>query len=69
MSRPLELPRWLDLVVLPLVNLALAFAVSALVLLAIGQEPGKVLVLLVKGAFGSFWLAGSRLFFGETAES
>ena len=24
---------------------------------------------LVKGAFGSFWLAGSRLFYGETAES
>ncbi|HEY6086619.1 MAG TPA: ABC transporter permease [Burkholderiaceae bacterium] len=53
MSQPIELPRWLDLGVLPLVNLALAFAVSAMVLLAIGQEPGRVLVLLVKGAFGS----------------
>src|SRR6187431_632095 len=53
MSQPIELPRWLDLGVLPLVNLALAFAASAMVLLAIGQEPGRVLVLLVKGAFGS----------------
>jgi ABC-type uncharacterized transport system permease subunit len=53
MSRPVELPRWLDLVVLPMVNLAMAFAVSALVLLAVGQDPLQVLALLVKGAFGS----------------
>ena len=53
MSRPLDLPRWIDLGVLPLVNLALAFSVSALVLLAIGQNPAQVLALLVKGAFGS----------------
>jgi len=53
MSRPIDLPRWLDLVVLPLVNLAMAFAVSALVLLTIGQDPLQVLALLVKGAFGS----------------
>ncbi len=53
MTRPAELPRWLDLIVLPLVNLALAFAVSAVVLVAIGQDPVQVLVLLVKGAFGS----------------
>lgn len=53
MSRPVELPRWLDLVVLPMVNLAMAFAVSAAVLVAIGQDPVQVLALLVKGAFGS----------------
>ena len=53
MSRPIELPRWLDLVVLPMVNLAMAFAVSAVVLVAIGQDPVQVLALLVKGAFGS----------------
>ncbi len=53
MTRPAELPRWLDLIVLPLVNLALAFAVSAVVLVAIGQDPVQVLVLLVKGSFGS----------------
>ena len=53
MSRPIELPRWLDLVVLPMVNLAMAFAVSAVVLVAIGQDPVQVLALLLKGAFGS----------------
>jgi general nucleoside transport system permease protein len=48
-----EVPRWIDLVVLPLFNLLLAFLVSAIVLLAIGQSPLQVLGLLVKGAFGS----------------
>ena len=66
MSRPPELPRWLDLFVLPLVNLALAFAVSALVLLAIGQEPVKVLALLVKGAFGSRSSLGYTLYYTTT---
>ena len=50
---PIEIPRWIDLVVLPLFNLALAFAVSAVVLVAIGQSPVQVLTLLIKGAFGS----------------
>ncbi len=53
MSQPVELPRWLDIFVLPLVNLGLALAVSCLVLLAVGQRPLEVMVLLAKGAFGS----------------
>jgi hypothetical protein len=32
MSQPAELPRWVDLIVLPLFNLTLAFAASALLL-------------------------------------
>ena len=38
---------------LPAVNLALALAVAALVVLIVGFQPGEVLALLVKGAFGS----------------
>ncbi len=53
MSHQVELPRWMDLALLPLVNLALALAVSAGVVLLVGFEPGQVLALLVKGAFGS----------------
>ena len=66
MSRSTELPRWLDLVVLPLVNLALAFAVSAIVLVAIGQNPVQVLALLVKGAFGSQSGIGYTLYYTTT---
>jgi len=53
MSSGRELPRWLDLVVLPLFNLALALLVCGVVVLVIGLDPLQVLALLVKGAFGS----------------
>ena len=53
MSQPVELPRWLDLVVLPLVNLALALLVSGIVVALIGLDPAQVITQLVKGAFGS----------------
>jgi ABC-type uncharacterized transport system permease subunit len=47
------LPRWLDAGVLPLLSLALALAVGAVVLVAVGQPPAQVMRLLVQGAFGS----------------
>jgi simple sugar transport system permease protein len=65
-SAPVEIPRWIDLVVLPLFNLALAFAVSAVVLVAIGQSPWQVLALLVKGAFGSATGVGYTLYYATT---
>jgi len=52
-SQPVELPRWVDVAVLPAVNLALALAVAAIVVLVVGFQPTQVLALLVKGAFGS----------------
>ena len=66
MNQALTLPRWLDLIVLPLVNLTLAFAVSAVVLVAIGQDPVQVLVLLVKGAFGSRAGVSYTLYYATT---
>lgn len=53
MSQPVELPRWLDVAVLPAVNLAFALAVAAAVVLLVGFNPGEVLGLLIEGAFGS----------------
>jgi ABC-type uncharacterized transport system permease subunit len=47
------LPRWADLVLLPLLNLALALGVAGLVVLWIGQDPGEVIGVLLKGAFGT----------------
>jgi general nucleoside transport system permease protein len=63
---PIEVPRWIDLVVLPLFNLALAFAVSAIVLVAIGQSPWQVLTLLIKGAFGSAAGISYTLYYATT---
>ncbi|MFN0183792.1 MAG: ABC transporter permease, partial [Aquabacterium sp.] len=53
MSNPVELPRWMDLVLLPAINLGVALLVSAVVLVIVGHDPVQVLGLLVKGAFGS----------------
>ena len=53
MTQPVELPRWMDLVVLPAVNLGMALLVSTIVLLIVGHDPAQVLGLLIKGAFGS----------------
>jgi general nucleoside transport system permease protein len=66
MSAPTELPRWMDLVVLPAVNLALAFIVSAVVLLLVKQDPAQVLALLVKGAFGSAAGVSYTLYYATT---
>jgi general nucleoside transport system permease protein len=52
-SQPVEMPRWLDLVVLPAFNLALALLVCGVVVKIVGQDPAQVLGLLIKGAFGS----------------
>ncbi len=52
-ANPIDLPRWLDLVVLPAFNLAVALAVCGIVVLIVGQDPAHVLALLVNGAFGS----------------
>lgn len=53
MSTPTELPRWLDLVVLPVFNLTLALVVAGAVVLVAGLDPVQVVTLLVKGAFGT----------------
>jgi general nucleoside transport system permease protein len=53
MSRPVELPRWIDVAVLPAFNLALALCVAGVVVKLVGFDPAQVMTLLVKGAFGS----------------
>jgi len=53
MTQPVELPRWMDVAVLPAVNLVFALLVAGVVVTLVGFEPGQVLGLLVKGAFGS----------------
>jgi simple sugar transport system permease protein len=53
MSAAPALPRWADVLVLPLVNLGMALLVAGVVVALIGQNPMEVLSLLVKGAFGS----------------
>ena len=53
MTQPIELPRWMDVALLPALNLAIALAVAGGVALLVGFDPWQVLTLLAKGAFGS----------------
>tara|TARA_E500000318_G_scaffold107375_1_gene116565 strand:- start:274 stop:1404 length:1131 start_codon:yes stop_codon:yes gene_type:complete len=52
MSNVVQLPRWIDVGLLPILNLVLALAVSGLVVLAIGENPIEVVEVLLYGAFG-----------------
>ena len=47
----MPLPRWLEIFVVPLVNLALALLVVALVFAAIGEDPFRALAVMAQGAF------------------
>ena len=66
MSQSPELPRWIDLVVLPAFNLALALLASGIVMLIVGHDPLQVVGLLVKGAFGSRVAVSYVLYYATT---
>jgi len=47
------LPRWADVLLLPLLNLGMALLVAGSVVALVGYDPWQVLVALVHGAFGT----------------
>ncbi|MGV3490609.1 MAG: ABC transporter permease [Devosia sp.] len=57
------LPRWADIILLPLINLALAFVVAGLVVLSIGQDPLAALNAITTGAFGNGYNFGYTLYY------
>lgn len=61
-----RLPRWADLVLVPLISLILAALVSALVLLAIGQSPMEALSVMIEGALGSPYGWGFTLYYATS---
>ncbi|MCF1744090.1 ABC transporter permease [Paradevosia shaoguanensis] len=52
MSARRPLPRWADVALLPALNLLLAFIISGIVVLIIGQNPIDALRIMIGGAFG-----------------
>ena len=48
-----DIPRWLDVGVVPLLNLAIALVAAGLVVALVGQSPTEVISALVKGALGT----------------
>lgn len=58
-----RLPRWADVILTPLISVLLAFAISALVILAIGESPVEALKVMVSGALGSSYGWGFTLYY------
>jgi ABC-type uncharacterized transport system permease subunit len=57
------LPKWAEVVLVPLISLLLAAALSALVILAIGEDPVAAVRLMVTGALGSSYGWGYTLYY------
>ncbi len=62
-AEPVRAPAWVRVGLVPLVNLLLAFIVTGLVVLAVGENPFEVLRLLVRGAFGYPEAIGYTLYY------
>jgi general nucleoside transport system permease protein len=61
--RPNELPPWAEYGLLPLLNILLAFLVSGVIVVIIGESPLQALELLVYGAFGYGQAIGYTLYY------
>ncbi|MFO6464775.1 ABC transporter permease [Jannaschia sp. KMU-145] len=57
------LPKWVDILLIPLINLLLALIVSGLVVALIGKDPFEALYILVNGSVGSAYGWGYTLFY------
>ncbi len=58
-----KMPRWADIILVPFINLLLAFFVAGLVVLAIGQNPFDMIYFMIKGALGSTSGIGFTLYY------
>ncbi len=64
MNQPL--PRWADLVLLPIVNLAIALLAAGVMVWLVGQNPLEVITVLVHGAFGTARGLSYTLYYATT---
>ena len=58
-----KLPRWIDIGLLPLINILAAFFVAGIIIAVIGENPFAALSVLVKGAFIYKGALGYTLFY------
>lgn len=57
------MPKWADVLLVPLFSLIIAFALSALVILAIGENPVEAMRLMIVGSLGSTYGWGYTLYY------
>lgn len=58
-----KLPKWADYALIPFLNVLLAFFVSGLVVLFIGEDPIKAMGIMLKGSLGSPRAIGYTLYY------
>ncbi|MEK9860440.1 MAG: ABC transporter permease, partial [Alphaproteobacteria bacterium] len=58
-----NLPRWMDIGLLPLLNILAAFVVSGIIIAMIGENPFTALTVMIKGAFVYKGALGYTLFY------
>ncbi len=57
------MPKWAEVILVPLISLVLAAMLSAVVILAIGENPWEALKLMIDGALGSTYGWGYTLYY------
>ncbi|MDY0870618.1 ABC transporter permease [Dongia rigui] len=65
-TRPSQLPRWLEIGVLPVINVLMALVVAGLILWTIGANPFDAIAILIEGAFGSGYGWGYTLYYATS---
>jgi simple sugar transport system permease protein len=58
-----KMPKWADVVLIPLISVLLALIVSGLVVAIIGESPVRAMEVMVRGAFGSAYGWGYTLYY------
>lgn len=58
-----KMPRWADVILVPVINIFLAFIVAGLVVLAIGYNPFDMVYWMIKGSLGSSTGIGYTLYY------
>ena len=58
-----RMPKWADVLLVPVISLVIAFFISAIVILAIGEDPVRAMDLMITGALGSTYGWGYTLYY------
>lgn len=58
-----RLPQWADVFLIPLISVLIAFALSALVIIGIGEDPVLAVQTMITGALGSTYGWGYTLYY------
>jgi general nucleoside transport system permease protein len=58
-----KMPKWADVILIPLISVLLALIVSGLVVAIIGESPWRAMQVMVRGAFGSAYGWGYTLYY------